>query len=449
MLSFKANKISGIPGTNFALSVIPHMVDMQEGRIKFHFPFYAISLDIEKDKADEWIRQKDYEEVTNSIIEYIRGNGISYFEELKKQVREEAEDLKSKSVDIQKRMNKLKDDELIKEYDKFISTYCSYYIIGAIAFIYEHIISERLSNSLSRYKNSTEIIESLLKTNYKSFMIESEEQLLKIKNNPDNKNLVDNYLKEFFFMKVNYEEAPVITEKTIKEDASKANHTPNNKISNLKYNLNEEERIMVDLLKITEVIRDQRKKTNLIGTYTLFRFLDEAIKRKNIEINLAKRIFFFEFKDLMINPKIRDKLQKRKSTSYIYDGKKVHYLEYSALEEEIKLDKNQSSIKGVSASRGTAKGKVKIILGTKDFQKLNSKDILVTEMTRPDFLPIMKKASAIITDEGSLTCHAAIVARELGIPCIVGTKTATRLLKDGDEVEVDANKGNIKILKKS
>ena len=73
-------------------------------------------------------------------------------------------------------------------------------------------------------------------------------------------------------------------------------------------------------------------------------------------------------------------------------------------------------------------------------------DILVTGMTRPEFVPLMKKASAIITDEGGLTCHAAIISRELNIPCIIGTKIATQVLQDGDMVEVDADKGIIRIL---
>jgi len=74
-------------------------------------------------------------------------------------------------------------------------------------------------------------------------------------------------------------------------------------------------------------------------------------------------------------------------------------------------------------------------------------DILVAAMTSPDYILAMKKASAIITDEGGMTCHAAIVSRELGIPCIVNTKIATRVLKDGDLVEVDTKKGVINIFK--
>ncbi len=90
---------------------------------------------------------------------------------------------------------------------------------------------------------------------------------------------------------------------------------------------------------------------------------------------------------------------------------------------------------------------VKIVLSSTDFAKFNKGDILVASMTRPEYVPVMKKAKAIITDEGGITCHAAIVSRELNIPCIIGTKNATRILQDGDEVEVDANNGTIKIIK--
>ena len=68
-------------------------------------------------------------------------------------------------------------------------------------------------------------------------------------------------------------------------------------------------------------------------------------------------------------------------------------------------------------------------------------------MTRPEMVVAMKKATAIVTDEGGVTCHAAVVSRELNIPCIIGTRNATKFLKDGDKVEVDANKGIVKKIK--
>ena len=71
----------------------------------------------------------------------------------------------------------------------------------------------------------------------------------------------------------------------------------------------------------------------------------------------------------------------------------------------------------------------------------------MTEMTRPEFVPLMKQASAIVTDEGGLISHAAIVSRELKKPCVIATKTATRLFKDGDMLEVDADNGVVRMLK--
>ena len=91
-------------------------------------------------------------------------------------------------------------------------------------------------------------------------------------------------------------------------------------------------------------------------------------------------------------------------------------------------------------------GKAKIILSPKDFSKMQKNDVLVCPMTAPDYIVAMRKTVAIVTDEGGMTCHAAIVARELGIPCIVATKIATKLLKDNDLVEVDTELGIVRKL---
>ncbi|OGI30148.1 MAG: hypothetical protein A3G09_01040 [Candidatus Moranbacteria bacterium RIFCSPLOWO2_12_FULL_48_12] len=104
-------------------------------------------------------------------------------------------------------------------------------------------------------------------------------------------------------------------------------------------------------------------------------------------------------------------------------------------------------LQGQIAMKGLARGKVRVLKNKSQIPELQAGEILVTAMTTPDYLPAMKKATAFITDEGGITCHAAIVARELGKPCIIGTKVATQVLKDGDMVEVDAERGIIRILK--
>ncbi|MFA5154884.1 MAG: PEP-utilizing enzyme [Patescibacteria group bacterium] len=103
-------------------------------------------------------------------------------------------------------------------------------------------------------------------------------------------------------------------------------------------------------------------------------------------------------------------------------------------------------VKGTIAYTGRVVGRVQIISGGKDISRFQPGRILVALMTSPDYIAAIKKAKAIVTDDGGLTCHAAIVARELKKPCIVGTRNATKVLHDGDLVEVDANHGIVKVI---
>ncbi len=103
--------------------------------------------------------------------------------------------------------------------------------------------------------------------------------------------------------------------------------------------------------------------------------------------------------------------------------------------------KDKIVLEGLAASPGIAPGKVKVVRNVAQISKVEKGDILVAQMTSPDWVPTMKKSSGIITDEGGVTCHAAIVSRELGIPCVVGTGRAMEILEDGDEVTVNGYEG--------
>ena len=94
-------------------------------------------------------------------------------------------------------------------------------------------------------------------------------------------------------------------------------------------------------------------------------------------------------------------------------------------------------VKGMSASKGTARGKVRLVLEAKDIGKVCEGDILVARQTEPSFTIAMMKAVAFVTDIGGTCCHAAIVARELGVPCIVAAIDATKILKEGQEVTIN------------
>lgn len=131
-----------------------------------------------------------------------------------------------------------------------------------------------------------------------------------------------------------------------------------------------------------------------------------------------------------------------KKSFAFYTGKQA-----DKVEALLAQSKNNKLIKGSSAYAGKVVGTVRIVLDPKNAKNFRRGDILVAGSTRPEYLPIMHKASAFVTDAGGILSHAAITARELRKPCVIGTQVATKILKDGNKVEVDATKGVVKILK--
>ncbi|MEM4663089.1 MAG: aldolase/citrate lyase family protein [Candidatus Diapherotrites archaeon] len=145
--------------------------------------------------------------------------------------------------------------------------------------------------------------------------------------------------------------------------------------------------------------------------------IEWAIEGSEIKILQSRAITTLSLKD-----KLQSELKRR--------------AELEKVENEILLD-------GLAASPGIVTGEVVVVPNISQIGKVKEGQILVTKMTNPDWVPIMKKSAAIVTDEGGTTCHAAIVSRELGIPCVVGTENATKILKDGMKVTVDGYKGNV------
>ncbi|CAI1491961.1 MULTISPECIES: phosphoenolpyruvate synthase [Thermococcus] len=127
---------------------------------------------------------------------------------------------------------------------------------------------------------------------------------------------------------------------------------------------------------------------------------------------------------------------------YIVQSRPITTLKEAKSEEGAEVTEEAEVIlKGLGASPGIGAGRVVVIFDASEIDKVKEGDVLVTTMTNPDMVPAMKRASAIITDEGGRTSHAAIVSRELGIPAVVGTKEATKKLKTGDYVTVDGTRG--------
>ena len=133
----------------------------------------------------------------------------------------------------------------------------------------------------------------------------------------------------------------------------------------------------------------------------------------------------------------------QKGKLYIVQSRPVTTLKIKTEDLTVDIGNKDLLLTGLSASPGVGVGKVRILTSAKEISKIEKGDILVTEMTDPDFVPAMRKAVAIVTDKGGRTSHAAIVSRELGIPCIVGSEVATKTLKEGDLITVNGYKGTV------
>ena len=145
--------------------------------------------------------------------------------------------------------------------------------------------------------------------------------------------------------------------------------------------------------------------------------------------------------------KIEQHYRRPQDTEWAVERKKIYILQTRAVttleEKETEEVHGTPILEGYGASPGVATGIVKIVSNMDELEKIQKGDVLVTRMTNPDFVVAMEKSAAIITDEGGITSHAAIVSRELGVPCVIATKTATKDLKEGMKITVDASHGKI------
>lgn len=232
--------------------------------------------------------------------------------------------------------------------------------------------------------------------------------------------------------------------------------------------LERKKRVLLNKLNLN---REAQELVNVLGWFTLLYELGERVSAKLYD-NLLRCLRavttqaemellewydpisleqYFKGKELP-----QEEINRRKEmyiltmgsgTLQVLSGKKAHaYFNKNFGNLETKARDGLTELKGTVASKGVVQGIVKIVVTQEDQAKLKQGEILVSPMTTPYLMSAVKRAAAIVTDEGGMTAHAAIVSREFKIPCIVGTKIATQVFKDGDLVEVDATAGIVRII---
>jgi len=214
---------------------------------------------------------------------------------------------------------------------------------------------------------------------------------------------------------------------------------------------------LINQARVHSYIRNRRVEAFFFADFGASFMYDEIAKRSNfnpdwiMEVSIPEVFAALHGKPLPDKKEMRNRLKnyamevKDGVTKLITDPKKIKLLEKKY---EVKTEKADVIHGRVACLGGIIRGKAKVCNDKSEIGKVNRGDILVAPFTTPDFVQAMEKAAAIVADQGGLSSHAAIVSRELGVPCVIATEKGTRVIKDNDMLEVDAKKGIVKIIRK-
>ncbi|MFA5183984.1 MAG: PEP-utilizing enzyme [Patescibacteria group bacterium] len=373
--------------------------------------------------------------------------------------------------------NKLKINDLRREWFKFFKIYSHFWLVVTDIEVLSYAASHRLSQLLEKSKisispNEVSILNALPQ---RSYILEEEYKLLKIailKKKGEREKRLRQHAKNFSWILNGYHGVRLADETYFRRrlqefirrgDSQKRFNELKNYCSNTsrsfkdlvkKYGLDAEIIKYAKLSQRSSLIQDRRKALSWQATEQIIRMYKALAALLGISLEQSLYILWDEFdkayqERASLLPEItrrqhscRLRIRSNRTTISTADAKKI----FSIFEKEYSQDKG-GAVNGIVAYAGKVTGRVRIIRNGRQINNFPAGYILVALMTSPDYIIAIKKAKALVTDDGGLTCHAAIVARELKKPCIVGTRNATRALKNGDLVEVDAHRGLVRKLR--
>lgn len=442
----------------------------------------------EDGKADWFLDYEDIERSTKIILDLIKNNPY-WSEEIIKRYQKTEEDFQDFFDKFPEQTLSTKtDSELITLFKIFhtlsIKRFYSSPIIDHFALGSDTIISDQIRKEAGPFSSEGEfskVFSVLTAPSNQSFINEAEISLLNIAQIAQEKGIDSEVTKEalrehtanYFWIKNNFINGEKTSETEFKSEVEiligtdtmiviakkRLIDTPhkNKKLKQellSKLNLSE---YLQNLIVASENFtrwQDERKKACYLAAYLGTCLIKEMAKRKYVPITDLKYLIPEEIEEWFSSEKetIPSFLERKKFCAIIFTAKNYTILagnearELQNIIDPKDLAETPNDVRGLVANPGLVRGPARIILSATDINLVQPGDILIAVMTRPDYVPGMKKAAAVVTDEGGITSHAAIVARELGVPCIIGTKIATRIFKNGDLVEVNALMGTVTIL---
>ncbi len=371
-------------------------------------------------------------------------------------------------------LDSLSDSELIDLWNRYWTLFqnrtTSSAVIDHFALGTDEQISQMLRKEVGKVEKESEfthIFSVATAPVHLSFINQAEIDLLKIAAGQSDMTLKE-YAQEYYWTKNNYVLAQELTVEHFEEEiqawkesgkdlekeitAIQATPGKNLKEKQELFSQYEFSPLLLTLLKISEDFtwwQDERKKATYLNIDMGVKLLEQISKRSGYPLEELKYTNSSELQTILESktPSIQALRDRRIKSVFIWtrDGFWVQTGRHCDQVRDLMMESDSlddvQDVRGLSASTGKAIGPAKIVKSATEIDKVEEGDVMIAVMTRPDYVAAMKKAAAIITNEGGITCHAAIVSRELDIPCLIGTKIATEVFQDGDMVEVNTNHG--------
>lgn len=201
---------------------------------------------------------------------------------------------------------------------------------------------------------------------------------------------------------------------------------------------------LIDLAREFLFLQTHKMEVLFLAHFYVYPLLREIGRRFEITVDELIYLTGEEIINLLegtISLDMKEIKNRMKTVAIIKEHNKLTLLSGDKVKGAAKKVMKVIVVKGTVARKGRARGKAKLLYETEDMPKIQKGDIIISPMTLPHFVPVLKKASGIVTDFGGILCHAALISREFGIPCVVGTKNATKVFKDDDLIELNAYEG--------
>lgn len=381
-------------------------------------------------------------------------------------------------------LSKSTDEEIVGLFEEFRTTFHDMYAPAVIPFLCDFALEKKANEYLNEQygeKMAVEIIGTLTAPTGLSWMKKEELELLKIvekgqmrgaktsKELLGYRDLADDiaqHVEEWAWIPFDYESTLMtkedVLEKTdqflrrpaieqIKEIKAEQDKTEEKRQEMAKQLGNNAHIRMCMTLGELAYFKEYRKGYMSKSMYLVLPLLKEIAQRLHTEIKYVRYLFPGEAQEALNMPKEWATKLEERWKYLVYVQETSTYLSLVGTEGKdylstIKIEKplENNVVRGTIACPGKATGTAAIVYTPKDLHKMKDGSILIAPATTPDLIVAIKKAAAIVTDTGGLTSHAAIVSREFNIPCVIGTTHATTIFKDGDKVEVDADKGIVR-----